>query len=162
MWATGASSAFGWRAVSTDWADWFCWSWVGAAAATGGTVLGIGVGGALGLGVAKLAGVPDYRGSLYYVLAGASVLGALGCFVAQAFVRDNRRALTAFFVLVMLASAKWVANFLTRAIANLFSTTFGTAISIAVSLYVLIPLLSPLLARLMAAAVPCRNHRSGV
>jgi hypothetical protein len=146
--------------VSRDRADWFCWSWLGAAAATGGTVLGIGVGGALGLGVAKLAGVPDYRGSLDYVLAGASLFGALGCFVAQSFVRDHRAALTAFFVLVMLVSAQWVADLLTGAIANLFSTTFGTAINIAVSLYVVIPLLSPLLARLMAAAVPWHNHQS--
>ena len=139
--------------------DWFCWSWVGAAAATGGTILGIGVGGALGLGVATLAGVPDYRDSLPYVLAGASAVGAVGCFLAQVLARDSRAGPTAVFVLVMLALAQTVADHLTRALANVFSTTFGMAISIAVSLYVLIPLLSPLLARLMAAAVPWRNHQ---
>lgn len=138
--------------------EWFCWSWVGAAAATGGTIVGIGVGGALGLGVARLAGVPDYHGSLYYVLAGASILGAVGCYVAQAFARDPRAWPTALLVLVMLASAKAVANFVARSAASLFSTTFGTAISIAVFLYVLIPLLSPLLARLIAGAVPWRHH----
>ncbi len=145
--------------MSTEMPDWFCWSWVGAAAATGGTVLGIGVGGVLGLGVAKLAGVPDYGGALNYVLAGASALGALGCFLAQVLARDPRAGPTAFFVLVMLASAQTVADHLTGALANLFSTTFGTAISIAVSLYVLIPLLSPLLARLIAAVVPWPNHQ---
>ena len=134
--------------------DWFCWSWVGAAAATVGTVLGIGVGGALGLGVAKLSGVPDYGGSLLYVLIGASALGAMGCFLAQALARDPRAAPTAVFVLVMLASAQAVADLLTGVLVNLFSMTFGTAVSIAVSLYVVIPLVSPLLARLIAAAVP--------
>jgi hypothetical protein len=144
--------------VSTGEREWFCWSWVGAAAATGGTIVGIGVGGAFGLGVARLAGVPDYRGSLYYVLAGASILGAVGCYVAQAFARDPRAWPTAFLVLVMLSSAMSVADLIAGTVASLFSTTFGTAISIAVFLYVLIPLLSPLLARLIAGAVPWRHH----
>ena len=144
--------------MSTGERGWFCWSWVGAAAATGGTIVGIGVGGALGLGVARLAGVPAYRGALYYVLAGATLLGAVGCFVAQALARDPRAAPTAFLVLVMLASALPVAEFVARTVARVFSTTFGTAISVAVVLYVLIPLLSPLLARLIAAAVPWPHH----
>ncbi|MDQ3305146.1 MAG: hypothetical protein M3535_04065 [Actinomycetota bacterium] len=133
---------------------WFCWSWVGALAATGGTILGIGVGGVLGLMAARLAGIPDYGGALNHVLVGASVVGAVGCYGALALARDSRAVPTVLFVLVLLSTARGAADLLTGAIAAMFSTTFGTAISIAVFLYVLIPLLAPLIARFLAALVP--------
>ncbi len=144
--------------MTRDEGGWLCRSWVGALAATGGTILGIGVGGVLGLLAARITGIPDYRGALNYVLVGASLVGAGGCYVAQSLARDSRAAPTALFVLVLLATSQVAADVVTGVIAALFSTTFGTAISIAVMLYVLIPLLSPLIARALAALVPWPGH----
>lgn len=137
--------------VTSDERRWLCWSWVGAAAATGGTILGTGW---------VAPSVLESHDSLaspitwepFITSSPEQAWWALWDALSHKHVLVTRvRGQPPSFVLVMLAFAMPVADFLTRVVAERFSVTFGTAISIAVVLYVLIPLVSPLVARLIAA-----------
>ena len=134
------------------------WSWGSAGAASGGTVVGVPVGGALGILTAPAAGfgdsVADYGPALLATVGSACVLGLAGCYLALRFVGDPRALPTVIILAVLLPGSALSVEPVGRALADTFDWTFGVLIPVGVVLYVSCPVLSPVLARLIAGLLP--------
>ncbi len=135
--------------------------WSPALAATGGTAVGILIGGATALLVARATGldesIADYGPPFYMALGGAWLFGLLGCYFALSALRDSKAVPTVGILALLLPGSAVIADPLALAISGWISPTFGTLITVATVFYVVLPLLCPVAARSLAAMVPWKD-----
>ena len=133
------------------------WSWASAGAASGGTVIGVPVGGGFGILIARAAGfgesVSDYGPAFFVTVATACMLGLAGCYLALRLLGDSTALTTVTILAVLLPGSALSVVLVAQALADTFDWTFGALIPFSVVLYVSCVVVSPVVARLIAGSL---------
>lgn len=139
------------------------WNWLSAGAASGGTVVGVAVGGGLGILGARAVGfsesVADYDAAFLVTVGTACVLGLVGCYLALRVVGDERALSTVLILALLMPGSALSLEPIGQALARAFDWGFGLLIPLGVILYVSCVVVSPVVARIIAGFLPAPHHR---